>query len=91
MPLMASATIRIVLSIVIKRDCKRVNTGSRPTATFWTSDWVGSGSEILTDCHLYYAEQRRTGFVIYHPVSLLQNYAQKNAKIIGMAIAVNRE
>ena len=33
-PLMASATFRIVLSIVIKRDCKRVNTGSRPTATF---------------------------------------------------------
>ena len=54
-------------------------------------DWVGSGSEILTDCHLYYAEQRETGFVVYHPVSLLQKYAQKSAKIIGMTIVVNRE
>ena len=39
-------------------------------------DRVGPGSEISTDCHIYYVEQRRAWFGIYHPASLPQKYAQ---------------
>ena len=66
-------------------NAKRVNTGSRPTATFQTTG-VGSGSGISTDCHLCYAEQRRAGFGTCHPASP-QKYTQKKmTKIMGIEI-----
>ena len=39
-------------------------------------DRVGSGSGISTDCHLYYVEQRRAWFGIYHPPVTRSHFSQ---------------
>ena len=46
-------------------------------AHFRYRERVGSESGISIDCHLYYVEQRRAWFGIYHLASLPQKYARK--------------
>ena len=39
---------------------------------------TGSGSRITNDCHLYYVEQCRAWFGIYHPASIPHKNMRKN-------------
>ena len=70
---MANVTVQIVLSSAQTRLQKGLIRRVQNKMThFRYRDWVGSGSGISTDCHLYYVEQRRAWFGIYHPASLPQ-------------------
>ena len=74
---MASGIVQIVLSSDQKRLQKGLIPGPGQLPHFRHQGRVGSGSRISTDCHLYYAGQRRAGFGTSHPASPLQKCTQK--------------
>ena len=82
---MASVTVQIVLSSDQTRLQKGLIPGPGQLPHFGHQGRVGSGSRISTDCHLYYAEQRRAGFGTSHPASPLQKYTQKITSIMGIS------
>ena len=71
---MASVTLQIVLASDQTRFQKGLKPGPGKLPHFRHQSRVGFGSGISTDCHLYYAEQRKAGFGTCHPVSPLQKY-----------------